>query len=160
MKIDIDSLVGKVIEFDNEEIIDAYDITFEIGMKARVIKIKDESDRPGNGECRIFCDFSEFEDFNVSKMTNVYYTDVPDKLVRWCDTPYYPKSKVEDIWVDSNKELPFKVVDEPSKGKGTYQITMELPEEGAIRLLTLWENKDPGLMKWCADNGIELIKKH
>lgn len=97
--------LNKTVEFENPTLIDEYEINFDAGMRARVIKVDFKDD-----VWELLFDFSEFEECNKKFAQADFYDYNGQPVLKWHETPYYPKNKKENCFFCENMSLPFKVV--------------------------------------------------
>lgn len=96
--------VGTTVKFNQS--IEEYEVGFEDGMMATIHKIEfDDIYRVIN----IYFDFSKYEEFNKKLMTANYYDDNGKPSLRWDETSFYPKNKIESCFFDYEIEPPFEV---------------------------------------------------
>lgn len=130
-KSDFEALKGKVVRFT--EVIESFEVGFDPGMRAVVKSVSFDDHSDGSASARLELDFSMFEETNKEFGKNTYYDSEGTPRLYWWETQFYPKDKVEELWLAvGNYPVGFEVVPELSdkviRYLGVYEAAQRLRE--------------------------------
>ncbi|MFB5759022.1 hypothetical protein [Paenibacillus medicaginis] len=91
-----------VVKF-TEKVESEIECGFDDGMMARLVDFRDD----GSGCFELKFDFSEFEQHNKRFEKINWYDKQGNPSLRWSETSFYPKNRIETFYIDYDTEINF-----------------------------------------------------